>query len=613
MKLPIVAIVGRPNVGKSSLLNRLVGQRISIVDPTPGVTRDRISVPCPIADGYVELVDTGGIGIVDRDDLTEHVEDQIAYGLAEANLLIFLVDAREGATPLDRHVAERLRRLAVPVILAANKVDEAGLPAETGELNSLGFGEPIPVSAQHGLGMDRLAGAIARVLGELPESPPEAAVMKLAIVGKRNVGKSTFINALAGQQRVIVSERPGTTRDSVDVTVEVDGRKFMLIDTAGIRKRRRIVQEDIEFYSYHRALRSIRRADVVALMIDASVPVSKVDKDLSRDIIDEFKPVMLVVNKWDLASGLAAGEDYEGYFDKVFPEITYAPICLTTATTGMNVQKTIRLAEQLFDQARLRVPTARLNDVVRQITAQRGPSHKSGTRPPKILYASQITTCPPTIVCFVNDVRSFDRGYQRFLVNQLRRHLPYAEVPIRLLFRSRRQHEGAGSAGQGPEAVETVEAVDTVETIGAGAADLPGPDEQAARQITPDESPLNESPVVHDEGATHADGARKRRGPGRAARGAKARMSHSLAPRGAKAHKTHGGPPRPGAGKYKYAKFSRGGKPSPHGARPKGKGGSQEPAGPAGSRKSGGPKGRGPKGGGPKGQKGPRGPRKRRP
>jgi len=629
MKLPTVAIVGRPNVGKSSLLNRLVGQRISIVDPTPGVTRDRISVPCPIGDGYVELVDTGGIGIVDHDDLTEHVENQIAYSLAEADLLIFLVDAREGVTPLDRHVAERLRRLAVPVILAANKVDEPGLPAEMGELNSLGFGEPIPVSAQHGLGMERLADAIAHTLGELPASPPEAALMKLAIVGKRNSGKSTFINALAGQERVIVSQTPGTTRDSVDVTVEIGGRKFMLIDTAGVRKKRRIVQHDIEFYSYHRALRSIRRADVVALMIDASVPVSKVDKDLSRDIIDQFKPVVLVVNKWDLARGLVAGQDYEAYFDKVLPELTYAPICLTSATTGMNIHQTIRMVEKLFDQAQVRVPTAQLNAVVRQITTQRGPSHKAGTKPPKILYVSQITTCPPTIVFFVNDVRSFDRSYQRYIVNQLRRHLPYAEVPIRVLFRSRRQHEGTRGVGghiaEAAEAIEAAKAIEAAEAIEAEDMDFSrqGPDEQAGRQIPPDESP-----TVPDDRPPHAGGDRKRRIPSRAARyaqsgktphGGKPGQAHSQAPRYAKSGKTPrggkpGGPAKPGAGKFK----ARGGKPRPPGARPKPKGGSPKPAGPAGPRKSGGPKGqgpkrRGPKGGGPKGQKGPRGPRKRRP
>ncbi len=587
MRLPTVAIVGRPNVGKSSVLNRLVGQRISIVDPTPGVTRDRISVPCPIGEGYVELVDTGGIGIVDHDDLTDHVEDQIAYGLAEANLLIFLVDAREGVTPLDRHVAERLRRLAVPVILVANKIDEFDMTAETAEFNSLGFGEPIAVSAHHGLGMDRLTEQIARVLGELPESPPEAALMKLAIVGKRNAGKSTFINTLAGEKRVIVSETPGTTRDSVDVTVEIDSRKFMLIDTAGVRKRRRIVQNDIEFYSYHRALRSIRRADVVALMIDASVPVSKVDKDLSRDIVDEFKPVLLVVNKWDLARNKAAGEDYADYFAKVLPELSYAPICLTSATTGVNVHQTIRLAEQLYDQSRIRVTTAKLNTVVAEITAKRGPSHKSGTRPPKILYVSQITTCPPTIVCFVNDVRSFDRGYQRFLVNQLRLHLPYAEVPIRVLFRSRRDRDG-------------VRAVELPRR--ARLSDTPPRDEDAEPTI-PSESESERAPAP-----ARAKPSKAPRAPRKPAPTGKAKPGGSAG----KGKPPTAGKAKPGgfAGKVKPASSTRKGKPSTAGgAKPKGRRGSPKPGKPSGPRKPGGPKRGGAKGGkGP----GPRSPRKGR-
>ena len=442
MALPTVAIVGRPNVGKSSLLNRLVGRRISIVDPTPGVTRDRISAPWAIGEGYVELVDTGGMGIEDVDEITGHVEDQIAYGIAEADVIVFLVDAREGLTGLDRHVAERLRRLSIPIVLAANKVDEVELPTEAAELNALGFGEPIRISASHAVGIEDLTEAIAAALGELPAGRPDQAIMKLAVVGKRNAGKSTFINALAGEERVIVSETPGTTRDSVDVTVELDGRRFMLIDTAGIRKRRKITG-DVEFYSYHRALRAIRRADVVALMIDASVPVSKVDKDLAGQIAQDFKPVLLVVNKWDLAEGVASSEDYAEYLAKVLPELAFAPISLTTATTGMNVGDTVRLAEQLFDQARHRVGTGELNATVGKILAERGPSHKAGTKPPKILYVSQIATCPPTIVCFVNDPRSFDRNYQRYLSNRLRGYLPYAEVPIRLLFRARRT-QGSG-------------------------------------------------------------------------------------------------------------------------------------------------------------------------
>ncbi len=438
MSLPVVAIVGRPNVGKSSLLNCLAGKRIAIVDPTAGVTRDRISVPLPVDDGYVELVDTGGIGIVDTDHLSEHVEDQIDYAIAAAAAIIFVVDARQGLMPLDSSAARRLRRQDKPVILIANKIDHENLISEASEFSRLGFGEPLAVSAKHAIGRHELLDAIAAALGDaLVAGEPPAAVMKLAIVGKRNAGKSTFINSLVGQERVIVSETPGTTRDSVDVAVELDGRTFTLIDTAGVRKRKSLAG-DIEFYGLRRAMRSIRRADVVALMIDASVPISQVDKNLAGDIAEQFKPVVLVVNKWDLAAGAAAGEDYQDYLAKVFPELSYAPISLTTAVEGANIRETIALAEELFDQASTRVPTPKVNKAVGEVLALRGPSHKAGTRPPKILYALQVASCPPTIVCFVNDVRSFDATWQRFLISQLRRRLPFAEVPIRLILRPRR-------------------------------------------------------------------------------------------------------------------------------------------------------------------------------
>ncbi len=430
-----MAIVGRPNVGKSSLLNCIAGRRISIVAPTPGVTRDRISVCCPVGDGYMELIDTGGMGIEDADKLTDHVESQIAYAIAAADLILFIVDAREGIMPLDRMVAEKLRKQNKSVILVANKIDEVNLATEVGEFHALGFGRPYMISAAHSSGIADLIDAIAERLGDTTDHPPEP-VMKLAVVGKRNAGKSTFINALAGENRVIVSETPGTTRDSVDVNIELGDRKFTVIDTAGVRKRKSF-SGDIEFYSQHRAMRSIRRADVVAMMIDASVPVSQVDKALAGEIADQFKPVVLVVNKWDLAKGKVAGEDYVEYFAKTFPEFSYAPISLTTATEGTNVIKTLELAEQLFDQARTRVPTAELNAAVQEILKLRGPSHKTGTKPPKILYASQVSTCPPTIVLFVNDMRSFDQGYQRFLINQFREFLPFHEVPIRLFFRQR--------------------------------------------------------------------------------------------------------------------------------------------------------------------------------
>ena len=454
MSLPIVAIVGRPNVGKSSLLNALVGRRISIVDPTPGVTRDRVSAPCPLSNApdakYIELVDTGGMGIDDAQGLRAHVEEQIAFAIAQAALVLFLVDAREGVTPLDKHVAGQLRRQNRPVILVANKYDVEDLPCEVHDFERLGFGPPIKVSAVHSVGRSDLFEAIAAKLGDaVGDQPPESA-MKLAIVGKRNAGKSTFINSLAGQERVIVSEKPGTTRDSIDVVIQFEGKTFTVIDTAGVQKRKSLAG-DIEFYSYHRAMRSVRRADVVALMIDATVPVSQVDKDLAGEVVHLYKPVVIVVNKWDKAVGAAAGDDYQEYFDKVLPELTFAPILLATATEGKNVRETIQVAEQLFAQANTRVPTAQLNEWIKEIMVQRGPSHKTGTKVPKLLYASQIATAPPTIVCFVNDVRSFDHQYERYLVNQMRLRLPFAEVPIRLIFRQRREQKDRQIPGRRDE------------------------------------------------------------------------------------------------------------------------------------------------------------------
>jgi GTP-binding protein len=279
--------------------------------------------------------------------------------------------------------------------------------------------------------------------------------MKLAIVGKRNAGKSTFINVLCGQERCIVSEIPGTTRDSVDVNVELDGKRFVVIDTAGIKKAKKL-EGDIEFYSQHRAMLSIRRADVIALMIDASVPPSQVDKDLAGKIALEMKPVVLVVSKWDLARDKATGEDYAGYLAKTFPELAFAPISLTSAREGLNVRQTVKLAEDIFQQASTRIPTAQLNETIAKITELRVPSHKIGSKAPKILYASQIGTLPPTIVLFVNDVKSFGGDYQRFLLNQFRDRLPFTEVPINLLIRQRRGEArkawGEARKGQGQTA-----------------------------------------------------------------------------------------------------------------------------------------------------------------
>ena len=442
MSLPVVAIVGRPNVGKSSLLNCLVGRRIAIVDATPGVTRDRISTPLPIGtepEKYVELVDTGGYGIEDTDDLTDEITGQINYAMSSAALILFMVDAREGVTPLDKSVAERLRHADRTVILVANKVDSPKVLTELGELHALGFGEPMVISATHQLGTDALLDAIAERVGPAAETADEP-IMKLAIVGKRNVGKSTFINTLAGTDRVIVSETPGTTRDSVDVRFEMDGKSLVAIDTAGIRKRSKLA-DDIEFYSRHRAMRSIRRADVVMLMFDVVEPVGKVEKQLADYISGLFKPTVFVVNKWDLVPKDVTRDEYGPYLTRILPGLSYAPIVFTSATSGEGVREAVGLAGELFEQARRRVPTAELNAVMEEILAHHSPRSKFTGKPPKIYYATQIATAPPTIAAFVNHTDAFEPTFRRYLINQLRRRLPFPEIPIRLLFRPRRQRE----------------------------------------------------------------------------------------------------------------------------------------------------------------------------
>jgi len=452
MSIPLVAIVGRPNVGKSSLLNCLAQRRISIVDPTPGVTRDRVSVILCVDDVYFELVDTGGYGIEDRDGLTEHVESQIQYAVAAASLIVFVVDAREGVTPLDRQVAELLRRQERPVVIVANKIDDPRAGGLAGEFAALGFGEPLMVSARHGRGRRELVQCILSQVRHLSRERPSEPVLQLAVVGRRNVGKSTFINAILGEPRMIVSEVPGTTRDAVDVRFVKDGQTYVAIDTAGLRKRARFA-DDIEYYGFSRATRSIRRADVVLFLIDATVPVGEVDKRLAAYIAEQYKPCILVVNKWDLARDRAATGDYGEYLARVMPYVDYAPVAFTTASEGRNVASTLDLARALQKQAAARVPTAQLNEAIQEVMSLRGPSPRRGVRRVKIYYATQIGTSPPTIVLFCNDPALVRPEYQRFLVARLRERLPFEEVPIRLLLRPRRGAAGveARAAGRSSE------------------------------------------------------------------------------------------------------------------------------------------------------------------
>ena len=447
MSVSVVAIVGRPNVGKSSLFNRLARRRISIVEATPGVTRDRVCAIIQHQNRFVELMDTGGYGIEDTADLTDSVAEQIKFALAEAQVILFVVDVQTGLVSLDEEVARLLRSCDRPVILVANKADLAKLDSDVGQFHKLGFGEPLAVSALHGRGSDLLRDRIIRELPQADTSRVAEPVMKLAVVGKRNVGKSTFINCLAQQQRMIVSEVPGTTRDSVDVRFEKDGQPFLAIDTAGLRKKSKLA-DDIEFYSYSRATRSIRRADVVLFMIDAMSSISSVDKKLAKYITDNLKPCILLINKWDLARGKMSTEDYHQYLEKVLPAMPLAPLCFVTAQQGRNVPSAVDLAIELHKQASTRVSTAQLNQALQTVLAQRGPGSPRGSKLVKVYYATQTGVNPPEIVLFVNDPKLLIPAYQRYLTRHLGNLLPFSEVPIKLLLRSHHKAEAKHTSGR---------------------------------------------------------------------------------------------------------------------------------------------------------------------
>jgi len=438
MPIPVVVIVGRPNVGKSALFNCFSKRRISIVEPASGVTRDRLSTEIRHNDYTFELIDTGGMGIKDTAGLTRDIEAQIEVAINKSDVILFVVDVKEGVTPLDNMVAEKLRHVKKKILLIANKVDVPKLEYQLANFHKLGFGEPYPISAIEGYGRTDLLDKIVSLLPQQETSVSPETIMKLAMVGKRNAGKSTLVNTLARENRVIVSEIPGTTRDSVDVRFETDNMQFLAIDTAGVRKKRQ-VKDSVEFYSMSRAERSIRRADVVLFLIDATLRVSDVDKKLGAYITSEKKPCIIVFNKWDLVHEIDT-KKYHEYINNCLPGLSYAPISFISAKDNIHVLETIKLATELFEQAQIRVSTSELNQVVEEAIALRRPTKKK-TRTPKIYYTTQVGVTPPTFVVFVNDPTLFDSNYERFLANQLRNKLPFSEIPLRFYFRRRPQSQ----------------------------------------------------------------------------------------------------------------------------------------------------------------------------
>jgi GTPase len=450
MPVPKVVIVGRPNVGKSSLLNWLARKRISVVDPTAGVTRDRVTYVMHEGDRYFELVDTGGIGIVDADDLSADIERQINTGIDEATLICFVVDVNSGIAPLDREVASRLRKSDRPVLLVVNKCDSPKQDTDAAEFLQLMKAPSVCTSVLANRHREKLLDAILKHLpraekeedaeGERISAEPE---LKLAIVGRRNAGKSTFINALAHTERMIVSEIPGTTRDSVDVRFELDGKSFVAIDTPGVRKKKSLAN-NVEFYGLTRAMRSIRRADVVFMFFDATQTISFVDKQLVGEIAEQYKPCVFVVNKWDLAleQGMTT-EKWSQYLLDSFASMRHVPVAFITAKDEVNVKKLINLAQSIAKQAQIRVSTGLLNRLVRAAVLANRPAVRTN-KAPRIYYATQVATAPPTIVLKCSYPKLIDKHWLRYLLGVLREGLPFQEVPIKLYVRSRDKTEDAG-------------------------------------------------------------------------------------------------------------------------------------------------------------------------
>jgi GTP-binding protein len=429
---PIVAIIGRQNVGKSTLLNRLAGKRIAITEDVPGTTRDRIMATVSWQGTEFTLVDTGGLEPKPESTVAQQVQEQVKMAIAEADVIIFLVDVKDGLTPFDRDIANTLRRTNKPTILVVNKADNARLEAEAVEFYELGLGEPLAISALHGRDT---AGLLDRITTLLPAPSPEEAkpeVMKVAIVGRPNVGKSMLLNALLGEERAIVAETPGTTRDALDTPVDFYGQNVLLIDTAGIRRRGKL-GAGVERYSVMRALRAIDRADIALLVLDATELSTAQDKHIAGYIQQAMKGIVIAVNKWDLVEEKNRKE-WEKEIRSQFKFMPYAPILYTSAKLGQGIDKIMPQVFQVYQERLRRLPTATVNSVVQQAVAAHQPS-RVGSKHIKIKYATQAEVNPPTFVFFVNDTR-IHFSYRRYLENQLRQAFGFTGTPVRLVFRT---------------------------------------------------------------------------------------------------------------------------------------------------------------------------------
>lgn len=459
MAKPLVAIVGRTNVGKSALFNKLAGRRIAVVEDRPGVTRDRLYATARTAGRDVVLIDTGGIIGGEEDVLVNMVAEHARIALEEADLLIFVVDAQEGLTSHDLEVADTVRKSGKPYLLLANKMEKGSLDSSV--FLDLRLGMPLDVSATHGKGIGDLRDAIAEALPPEEETPPDAeGRVAVAVVGRPNVGKSSLVNALLGEERVIVSDIPGTTREAVDVPVTVDGQDFLLVDTAGLRRRSR-KKEVIEFYSTLRSARAIDRAHVVLVLLDASEGVTQQDQRIAGMAEEAGKATAIIANKWDVLLGRGAvpdanpvaeeelgnagvqrmlRRDFAKDIRRRLPFLDYAEVIYTSATEGIGLDGILPLAARVAGNYSRRVSTGALNRALAKAMEKHSPPTKKGRRL-KIYYATQVASSPPTIVCFVNDPKLMHWSYERYLINTFREEFGFDGTPLRVHARSHRGEE----------------------------------------------------------------------------------------------------------------------------------------------------------------------------
>ncbi len=436
MAKPIIAVVGRPNVGKSTLFNKLIGKRLSIVDDTPGVTRDRIYGDTEWRGRKVMLVDTGGIEPKTNDIILSGMRSQAQLAIDTANVIIMVVDMQTGVTATDAEIASMLLKSGKPIVLCVNKCDRIGdVPPEFYEFYNLGLGDPIPVSSIHGTGTGDLLDAAYEFLSDTADENDED-VINVAVIGKPNAGKSSLVNKITGEERAIVSDIAGTTRDAIDSLVENKFGRFNFIDTAGLRRNSR-VEDKIEKYSVIRAKMAIERSDVCVIMIDGKDGFTEQDSKVAGLALEEGKACIIAVNKWDIVE--KDGQTMDNYRKKLMTDFSfmpYAPIIFISAKTGQRIDRLFELINYVRTQNTMRISTGKLNDILADATARVQPPSDKGKRL-KIYYITQASTCPPTFVCFCNNAELFHFSYQRYLENQIRSTFGLEGTPVRFVIRER--------------------------------------------------------------------------------------------------------------------------------------------------------------------------------